>query len=143
MTDAEAGVAGPPEADHPPLPPRPGQDEGRGPGPHQDEGQDEGQKVATRKVEDGQKTLFPRNVCGPLGCHLLSSLVPKSRFRGPGKIIFFKKKIEVKKDAELPLSIFHAAVRPLNPYLELIYQLFEKSFFPCFRAFLGPSGPNY
>ena len=26
------------------------------------EGQDEGQKVATRKVEDGQKTLFPRNV---------------------------------------------------------------------------------
>ena len=45
------------------------------------EGQDEGQKVATRKVEDGQKTLFPRNVLGPLGCHLLSSLVPKSRLR--------------------------------------------------------------
>ena len=56
------------------------------------EGQDEGQKVATRKVEDGQKTLFPRNVWGPLGCHLLSSLVPKSRFRGSGKIIFLKKK---------------------------------------------------
>ena len=63
------------------------------------EGQDEGQKVATRKVEDGQKTLFPRQVWGPLGCHLLSSLVPKSRFRDPGKFIFFKKKIEVKKDA--------------------------------------------
>ena len=46
------------------------------------EGQDEGQKVVVRKVEDGQKTLFPRNVWGPLGCHLLSSLVPKSRFRG-------------------------------------------------------------
>ena len=29
------------------------------------EGQDEGQKVATRKVEDGQKTLFPRIVWGP------------------------------------------------------------------------------
>ena len=66
------------------------------------EGQDEGQKVATRKVEDGQKTLFPRIVRGPLGCHLLSSLVPKSRFRGSGKIIFFKKSFEVKKDAELP-----------------------------------------
>ena len=44
--------------------------------------QEEGQKVATRKVEDGQKTLFPRIVPGPLGCHLLSSLIPKSRFRG-------------------------------------------------------------
>ena len=40
------------------------------------EGQDEGQKVATGKVEDGQKTLFPKIVRGPLGCHLLSSLVP-------------------------------------------------------------------
>ena len=37
------------------------------------EGQGEGQKVATRKVEDGQKTLFPINTWGPLGCHLLSS----------------------------------------------------------------------
>ena len=71
------------------------------------EGQDEGQKVATRKVEDGQKTLFPRNVWGPLGCHLLSSLVPKSRFRDPGKKnIFFKKSFEVKKDAELPPEYF-------------------------------------
>ena len=70
------------------------------------EGQDEGQKVATRKVEDGQKTLFPRIVRGPLGCHLLSSLVPKSRFRGSGKIIFFKKSFEVKKDAELPPEYF-------------------------------------
>ena len=52
------------------------------------EGQDEGQKVATRKVEDGQKTLFPRIVRGPLGCHLLSSLVPKSRFRASGKKFF-------------------------------------------------------
>ena len=57
------------------------------------EGQDEGQKVATRKVEDGQKTLFPRIVRGPLGCHLLSSLVPKSRFRGSG--FFFKLQDEV------------------------------------------------
>ena len=65
------------------------------------EGQDEAQKVATRKVEDGQKTLFPKIVQGPLGCHLLSSLVPKSRFRGSGKIIFFKKSFEVEKDAEL------------------------------------------
>ena len=61
------------------------------------EGQDEGQKVATRKVEDGQKTLFPRIVRGPLGCHLLSSLVPKSRFRGSGKITFFLFSSEVKK----------------------------------------------
>ena len=64
------------------------------------EGQDEGQKEATRKVEDGQKTLFPKIIRGPLGCHLLSSLVPKSRFRGSGKVIFFKKSFEVKKDIE-------------------------------------------
>ena len=76
------------------------------------EGQDEGQKVATRKVEDGQKTLFPRIVRGPLGCHLLSSLVPKSRFRGSGKIIFFKKVLRSQKMQNYPLSIFHAAVRP-------------------------------
>ena len=76
------------------------------------EGQDEGQKMATRKVEDGQKTLFPRNVWGPLGCHLLSSLVPKSRFRGSGKIIFFKKVLRLKKMQNYPLSIFHASVRP-------------------------------
>ena len=76
-------------------------------------GQDEGQKVATRKVEDGQKTLFPRIVQGPLGCHLLSSLVPKSRFRGSGKIRFFKKKVlRLKKMQNYPLSIFHVAVRP-------------------------------
>ena len=55
-------------------------------------GQDEGQKVASRKDEDGQKTLFPRNVQGPLGCRLLSSLVPKSRFRGSEKNIFFQTK---------------------------------------------------
>ena len=61
------------------------------------EGQDEGQKVATRKVEDGRKTLFPRIVWGPLGCHLLSSLVPKSRFRGSGKIIFIKNVLRLKK----------------------------------------------
>ena len=51
--------------------------------------QEEDKETVTRKVKDGQKTLFPRNVWGPLGCHLLSSLVPKSRFRGSGKIIFF------------------------------------------------------
>ena len=70
------------------------------------EGQDEGQKVATRKVEDGQKTLFPRNVWGPLGCHLLSSLVPKSRFRGSGKSYLKKKSCEIKRDAELPPEYF-------------------------------------
>ena len=89
------------------------------------EGQDEGQKVATRKVEDGQKTLFPRNVWGPLGCHLLSSLVPKSRFRGSGKIIFFKKSFEIKKDVEFGL----------NPYLELIYQLLKNHIFAIFGPF--------
>ena len=59
------------------------------------EGQDEGQKEATRKVEDGRKTLFPRNVWEPLGCHLLSSLVPKSRFRASEKIMFTEQSFEI------------------------------------------------
>ena len=50
--------------------------------------------------------ISPRIVWGPLGCHLPSSLVPKSRFRGSGKITFFKKSVEVKKDAELPPEYF-------------------------------------
>ena len=65
--------------------------------------------MAARKVEDGQKTFFPRIVRGPLGCHLLSSLVPKSRFRGFGKIIFFKQSFKVKKKMQ---SISHPSVRP-------------------------------
>ena len=76
------------------------------------EGQDEGQKVVARKVEDAQKSLFPRIVWGPLGCHLLSSLVPKSRFRGPEKSYFSKKVLRIKKMQNYPLSIFHVAVWP-------------------------------
>ena len=95
------------------------------------EGQDEGQKVATGKVEDGQKTLFPRNVRGSLRCHLLSSLVPKSRFRASEikKLIF--KKNEILNYAEIPLSIFHASVRPeslpgadLSTFQKVIFSLF-------------------
>ena len=94
----------------------------------------------TRKVEDGRKTLFPRNVWGPLGCHLLSSLVPKSRFRGSEKIIFFKKKLRSKKMQKYPLSIFHAAVRPetspgadLSTFWKVIFSIFSGLFGP-FRA---------
>ena len=100
------------------------------------EGQDEGQKVATRKVEDGQKTLFPRNVWGPLGCHLLSSLVPKSRFRGSEKTYFSKKVLRLKKMQNYPLSIFHAAVRPESlPGADL--STFQKITFSMFSAYFG------
>ena len=90
---------------------------------------DEGQKVMTRKAQDGQKTLFTRNVWGPLGCHLLSSLVPKSRSRGSRKKIVFKMRHDFYKRCRItPLSIF----RPwfgLNPHLDLIYQHFTKCLF--------------
>ena len=66
----------------------------------------------TGKVEDGQKTRFPKIVRGPLGCHLLSSVVPKSRFRGSRKKVFPKCKMTFKMMQNYPLSIFHAAVRP-------------------------------
>ena len=52
--------------------------------------QEEDKETVTRKVENGQKPLFPNIVWGPLGYHLLSSQVPKSRFRGSGKKQFFK-----------------------------------------------------
>ena len=63
-------------------------------------------KWRPEKLKMLKKALFPTNVRGPLGCHLLSSLVPKSRFRGSGKIIFFKQSFEGKKDAELPPEYF-------------------------------------
>ena len=68
--------------------------------------QEDDKEQVTRKVEDGQKTVFLRIVRGPLWCHMLSSLVPKSRFRGSGKTFFFKQSFEVKKDAELPPEYF-------------------------------------
>ena len=100
------------------------------------EGQDEGQKVATRKVEDGQKTLFPRIVRGPLGCHLLSSLVPKSRFRGSEKNRFFDKKMRFKMIQNYTVSIFHPSVRPESlPGADL--STFQKVTFSLFSAYFG------
>ena len=95
--------------------------------------------MATRKVEDGQKTFFPRIVRGPLGCYLLSSLVPKSRYRGSGKIIFFTKVLRLEKMQHDPLSIFHAAVRPeSSPGVDLgAYHIFA-----IFGPILGPLGPK-
>ena len=43
-------------------------------------------------LKNDQKTVFPRIVRGPLGCHLLSSLVPKSRFRASEKTHIFHTK---------------------------------------------------
>ena len=62
-------------------------------------------------LKNDPKTVFPRIVRGPLGCHLLSSLVPKSRFRGSGKKVFPRCKMTFKMMQNYPLSIFHAAVR--------------------------------
>ena len=96
--------------------------------------------VITRKVEDGQKTLFPRIVRGPLGCHLLSSLVPKSRFRGSGKKFFSSCKMRFKMMQNYPLSIFHASVWPesspgadLSTFQKIRFSLFS-SLFGLFRA---------
>ena len=101
------------------------------------EGQDKGRKVATRKVEDGQKTLFPRIVRGPLGCHLLSSLVPKSRFRGSGKKFFSRCTMRFKMMQNYPLSIFHASVRPeSSPGADL--STFQKVRFSQFWCLFGP-----
>ena len=106
------------------------------------EGQDEGQKVATRKVEDGQKTLFPRIVQGPLGCHLLSSLVPKSRFRGSGKKFFSSCKMRFKMMQNYPLSIFHASVRPESlPGAD--FSTFQKIIFSLFSSLFGPFRARY
>ena len=68
--------------------------------------------ISPANLKNDPKTLFPRIVRGPLGCHLLSSLVPKSRFRGSGKKVFPKCKMTFKMMQNYSLSIFHAAVRP-------------------------------
>ena len=130
------------------------------------EGQDEGRKEATRKVEDDQKTLFPRNDWGPLGCHLLSSLAPKSTFRGtelfgdlwgvicyhhwypraglegPEKSYFSKKVLKLKKMQNYPLSIFHASVWPESlPGADL--STFQKVIFSLFSCLFGPFSPQF
>ena len=56
------------------------------------EGQDEGQKVATRKVENGQKTLFPENVWGPWGVICYHHWYPRAGLEGREKSYFSKKK---------------------------------------------------
>ena len=89
-----------------------------------------------------QKTFFPRIVRGPLGCHLLSSLVPKSRFRGSG-IFFFRNARCHLKWCRITPWVCSMPRFGLNPYLELISQFFKKSYFRYFLAFLCPSGPNF
>lgn len=42
-------------------------------------------KWQAEKLKMVKKTVFPRIVRGPWGCNLLSSLLPKSRFRGSEK----------------------------------------------------------
>ena len=87
-----------------------------------------------------QKTLFPRIVQGPLGCHLLSSLVPKSRFRGSGKKVFPRCKMTFKMMQNYPLSIFHPSVRPeSSPGADL--STFQKFTFSLFLNLFGPFGP--
>ena len=76
------------------------------------EGQDEGQKVATRKVEDGQKTLFFPEMFGDLwGVICYHHWYPRAGLEGRENHIF-QKKMRSKKMQNYPLSIFHAAVRP-------------------------------
>ena len=87
--------------------------------------------------EDGQKTLFPKNVWGPLGCHLLSSLVPKSRFRGSEKNSFPNKVLRFKMMQNYPLSIFHASVWPESlPGADL--STFQKVRFPILLTLFRP-----
>jgi hypothetical protein len=93
--------------------------------------------VAARKVEDGRKTFFPRIVRGPLGCHLLSSLVPKSRFRGSRKKFFSKCKMPFKMMQNHSLSIFHTAVR-LESLPGADFSTFEKVRFSLFSSLFGP-----
>ena len=83
------------------------------------------------------KTVFPRIVRGPLGCHLLSSVVPKSRFRGSGKKVCPRCKMTLKMMQNSPLSIFHAAVR-LESLPGADLSTFQKSDSRYFGAYFGP-----
>ena len=76
------------------------------------EGQDEGQKVATRKVEDGQKTLFQKMFGDLWGVICYHHWYPRAGLEGREKSYFSKKVLRLKKMQNHPLSIFHVAVRP-------------------------------
>ena len=67
--------------------------------------------ISPANLKNEPKNTFSQNCRGPLGCHLLSSLVPKSRFRGFGKK-FSRCKMTCKMMQTYPLNIFHASVWP-------------------------------
>ena len=91
-------------------------------------------KWRPEKLKIVEKLFCFRNVWGPLGCHLLSSLVPKSRFRGSRKTYFSKKVLRLKKMQNYPLIIFLAAVR-LESLPGADLSTFQKSvYFGPFRA---------
>ena len=105
-------------------------------------------KWSSERLEMVKNHLFSQNCRGPLGCHLLSSLLPKSRFRGSGKKVFPKCKMTFKMMQNYPLSIFHAAVRPeslpgadLSTFSKVMFLLIlghQELFRASFLGFLGP-----
>ena len=90
--------------------------------------------MATRIGEDGQKTLFPTNVRGPLGgviCY--HHWYPRAGLEVREKSYFSKKVLRLKKMRTYPLSIFHALVRPESlPGADL--STFQKVVFSLFRG---------
>ena len=97
---------------------------------------DEGQTVATRKVEDG----LPRNVWDLWGVICYHHWYPRAGLEGREKSYFSKKVLRLKKMQNHPLSIFHASVRPeslpgadLSTFQKIICSLFS-GFFGSFRA---------
>ena len=77
------------------------------------EGQDEGQKVATRKVEDGQKNLFLEMLGDLWGVICYHHWYLRASLEAQNKKKYFSEKVSrSKKMQNYPLSIFHASVRP-------------------------------
>ena len=85
-------------------------------------------KNGHQKSQRYQKTLFPTIVQGPLGCHLLSSRVPKSRFRGSEKSFFQDDKWHL-KTCKIAPWVFSTHRFGLNPYLDLIYYSYSINYF--------------
>ena len=89
-----------------------------------------------------KKHFFPKMFGDLWGVICYHHWYPRAGLEGREKS-YFSKKVSRSKKCRITPWVFSMRRFGLNPYLELIYQLFEKSDFRYFRDFLGPLGPNY
>ena len=98
-------------------------------------------KWRPEKLKMVKKHFFPELSGDLWGVICYHHWYPRAGLAGPENS-FFKFQDEFENDAKITPWVFSMHRFGLNPHLELIYQLFKKSYFRYFWAFSGPLGPD-